>query len=57
MNREPLTAPTATVCVVATALEVLVPVENELCAKDGLSKAVARTANFNNIVNLKDSVS
>jgi hypothetical protein len=57
MNREPLTAPTATVCVVAAALEVLVPVENELCAKDRLSKAVARTANFNNIVNLKDSVS
>lgn len=57
MNWEPLTAPTATVCVVAAVLEVLVPVEDELCAKDELSKAVARTANLNNIVNLKASVS
>jgi hypothetical protein len=48
MNLEPLTAPTATVCVVAAVLEVLVP--DELCAKDELSKAVARTANLNNIV-------
>jgi hypothetical protein len=56
MNQELLTTPTATVYVIAAALKVLVLVENELCAKDGLSKAVARTVNFNNIVNLKDSV-
>jgi hypothetical protein len=57
MNWEPLTAPTATICVVTAALEVLVPVEDELCAKVDLRKAVARTANLNNIVNLKALVS
>jgi hypothetical protein len=57
VNWEPLTAPTATECVVTTALELLVPVEDELCAKDELSKAVAGTANLNNMVNLKVSVS
>jgi hypothetical protein len=57
MGWEPLTAPTATVCVAAAALEVLVLVEVELCAKDEPSKAVARTLDLNNIVNLKASVS
>ena len=42
---------------VAAALEVLVPVEDELCAKDEPSKAIARTLDFNNIANLKASVS
>jgi hypothetical protein len=32
-------------------------VEDKLYAKDERSKAVARTANLNNIVNLKDLVS
>lgn len=57
MNWEPLTAPTTTVCVVAAALEVLVPVEDELCAKDEPSKVIARTLGLNNIVDLKASVS
>jgi hypothetical protein len=53
MNWEPLTAPTVTVCVIAAALKV----KDKLCAKDKLSKTVARTANLNNIVNLKALVS
>jgi hypothetical protein len=58
MNWEPLTAPTATVCVAAAALEVLVTAaEVELCTKDEPSKAVARTLDLDNIANLKASVS
>lgn len=45
------------VYIIATIFEVLVLVENELYIKDRLSKAIARTANFNNIMNLKDLVS
>jgi hypothetical protein len=58
MSWKPLTAPTATVCVAAAALGVLVTTaEVELGTKDEPSKAVARTLDLNNIVNLKASVS
>jgi hypothetical protein len=45
---------TATVYVAAAALEVLViAAEIELCTKNKLIKAVARTLDLNNIANLK----
>jgi hypothetical protein len=55
MNRKPLTAPTATVCVVAAVVKVVVPGGDELCEKAELSMAVARTPNFKFIVSLKAS--
>lgn len=45
--------PIAIICVIASALEVLVLVEDELYAKDKESKAIIRTLDFNNIANLK----
>ena len=55
MNRKPLTAPTATVCVVAAVVKVVVPSGDELYEKAELSIAVAKTPNFKFIVSLKAS--
>jgi hypothetical protein len=55
MNRKPLTAPTATVCVVVAVVKVVVPGGDELCEKAELSIAVNRAPNFKFIMNLKAS--
>ena len=53
MIRELLTAPTVIIYVAAVVPEVLVLIEDELCIKDELNKAVARILNLDSIVNLK----
>jgi hypothetical protein len=43
----------AIIYIIITALKVLVLVEVKLYINDKLSKAITRTLNFNNIINLK----
>jgi len=50
-----LTAPTATVCVVAAVVKVVVPGGGKLCEKAKLNITVARTPNFKFIMSLKAS--